>query len=175
MDPQASSRSATTLGVLALVFVLASLWGWHEVRRPFPPRAVAATSICEPVPVAAGETIQTAEVLVNVLNAGTKVGLAQSTQAALADFGFAPGDRGNTSHVRRHLTAEIWTDEPKGPATALVASYLGPHVRVVKRFSDHPGITVVVGDAFGKVHRGLPSIKAVGDTTVCEPTASAGL
>jgi hypothetical protein len=175
MDLQTSSRSTATLGLLAVIFVLATAWAWHKVRQPFPTSTTAATAICENVPVSRGGTIQTSEVLVNVLNAGTKVGLAQNTQAKLADFGFSAGERGNTAKVRSHLTAEVWTDNPKGPATRLVASYLGPHVRVIRRYSDYPGITVVVGDAFGAVHRGLPSIKAPVKTTVCEPSANEGL
>ena len=172
MDLQTSSRSTATLGALLLVLVLATAWAWHKVTQPFPTSTVAATPICQDTPVSAGEKVRPGMVLVNVLNAGTTVGLAQNTQAKLGDLGFAVGERGNTSHVRKHLSAEIWTDGPKGPATALVASYLGPGVRVLRRSSDYPGITVVVGDAFGKVHQGLPSIRAAADTTVCEPTAS---
>ncbi|HWU22309.1 MAG TPA: LytR C-terminal domain-containing protein [Nocardioides sp.] len=171
MDLQTSSRSTATIGVLALVLVLATAWAWHKVTQPFPTSTVAATPICQDTAVAAGERIRPPMVLVNVLNAGTTVGLAQSTQAGLADFGFAAGKRGNTPHVHKSLTAEIWTDGPKGAATQLVASYLGSDVRVVHRYTDYPGITVVVGDAFGKVHRGLPSLRAIADTTVCEPTA----
>jgi len=175
MDLRASSRSTATLGVLAFVFVLASLWAWHKVHQPFPTSTVAAAPICENVSVPAGGTVQTREVLVNVLNAGTTVGLAQNTQAKLAGFGFATGERGNTPHVRHNLTAEIWTDNPKGAATRLVASYLGPGVKVSRHYSTYPGITVVVGDQFGQVRRGLPSTKAISGTTVCEPTANAGL
>ncbi|GAB4011049.1 LytR C-terminal domain-containing protein [Nocardioides ultimimeridianus] len=171
MDLQTSSRSTATIGVLALVLVLATAWAWHKVTAPFPTSTVAAVPICQDTTVAAGERVRPRMVLVNVLNAGTTVGLAQSTQAKLADFGFAAGKRGNTPHVRKALTAEIWTDNPKGAATELVASYLGSDVRVVHRYSDYPGITVVVGDAFGKVQQGLPSLRAAADTTVCEPTA----
>ncbi|GAB3857101.1 hypothetical protein GCM10028801_15210 [Nocardioides maradonensis] len=172
MDLRTSSRSTATLGALVLVFVLATAWAWHKVTQPFPTNTVAATPICQDTSVSAGERIKPSDVLVNVLNAGTTVGLAQNTQAKLADLGFAPGERGNTPHVRKRLTAEIWTDGPKGAATQLVASYLGSDVRVIHRFSDYPGITVVVGDAFGKIRHGLPSIRAAADTTVCEPTAT---
>lgn len=170
MDLQTSSRSTATLGALGLVFVLVTIWAWHQVSQPFPVGTTTTTSICDSVTVSAGEKVKPRMVLVNVLNAGTTVGLAQSTQAKLADLGFAPGKRGNTPHVRKHLVAEIWTDSPKGAATELVASYLGPDVRVLRRYSDYPGITVVVGDAFGKVHKGLRAVTATSDTTVCEPT-----
>jgi hypothetical protein len=170
MDLQASSRSAATLGVLALIFAIAVVWGWHSVTKPFPGK-VAAAPICEDTSVAKGQTIQTGQVLVNVVNGGNKAGLAQSTQARLVNLGFAAGELGNTSGVPHRVTAEVWTMHPKSPAAKLVASYLGHGVRIVRRDSGYPGITVVVGDGFGRVHRGMPSIKAAVATTVCEPTA----
>ena len=170
MDPQARSRSAATLGVLALIVVIAVLWALHKVTSPFPEKAAPAP-ICEDTTVSAGQTVQTGQVLVNVLNAGGKAGLAQSVLASLGQFGFAPGKLGNAADDVHHgIAAQVWSSHPHGAAARLVASYLGPDVTVKRHASDYLGITVVVGDSFQQVHRGMASIKAAGDTTVCEPT-----
>lgn len=173
MDLRTSSRSTATLGVLALIFVIGALWGWHAATKPFPGKAAAAP-VCEDISVARGETVQTGQVLVNVLNAGNQSGLAQRTQAGLVDLGFASGELGNATGVPHDLGAQVWTEHPKSPAALLVASYLGKHVKIVRRDSGYLGITVVVGDGFGRVHRGKPSIKATSATTVCEPTEVTG-
>jgi hypothetical protein len=170
MDLQASSRTTATLGALTLVSVIAVAWALHEVSQPFPGAAVQPP-ICTDVAVGTGETIQVGQVLVNVLNAGRTVGLAQGTLGRLVDLGFAPGERGNTHRVPADTAAQVWADDPKAPAAQLVASYLGHRVEVVRKDAGMPGITVVVGDGFRKVRRGLPSVTAGKDTTVCEPTA----
>lgn len=169
MDLQASSRTTATLGVLVLISAIAVAWAFHAVTSPFP-GAAAPAPLCTDAAVATGDTIQVGQVLVNVLNAGRTVGLAQNTQARLVDFGFAAGRLGNTTDSSPDTAAEVWTTDPKAPAVRLVASYLGRHVKVIDKDPGMPGITVVVGDGFHKVHRGLPSVTAGQDTTVCEPT-----
>lgn len=174
MDLQASSRTTATLGALALFSIIAVVWALHAVSRPFPGTA-AQSAICTDVPIAAGDTIQVGQVLVNVLNAGRTVGLAQDTRSGLVDMGFASGELGNADGVSSDVAAEVWTTDPQAPAVQLVASYLGRKVKVVEKDSGMLGVTVVVGDGFRKVHQGLPSVKADADTTVCEPdTADLG-
>lgn len=165
----ANSRATATLGVLVLILVIGVAWALHKVTEPFPGKA-DATPICEDTPVSAGDTIQTGQVLVNVLNAGDQAGLAQDVQADLTRFGFGEGERDNAPKTRHEVAAQVWTTEPKSPAVQLVASYLGKDVKILRKDSGYLGITVVVGDGFHKVKRGMSSITASGDTTVCEPT-----
>ncbi|MCL2542509.1 MAG: LytR C-terminal domain-containing protein [Nocardioidaceae bacterium] len=160
--------------MLALILVIGVFWALHSVSAPFPGRA-AAPPICEDTSVSAGDTVQTGEVLVNVLNAGNRSGLADETRSRLTHFGFGEGDLGNapsSKHLKRHMTAQVWAADPRSPAAKLVASYLGKHVTIKRHAVANGGITVVVGDGFHRVHRGLESIKAHAATTVCEPTAT---
>lgn len=169
---QASGRTTAVLGVLALLFVVAIAWGTHEVSKPFPGKQAAAP-ICEDVPVAAGQTIRPHEVLVNVLNGSDRSGLARTTRTTLTKFGFAPGELGDTTASLHGARAAVWTDDPKAPDALMVASYLGRGVRIVRKDAGYVGLTVVVGDSFNRVHRGMASIRVASDTSVCEPTTAA--
>lgn len=171
MDLQASGRKTATVATLIAIFVIAVVWGLHEVTQPFPGKA-APPPVCEDVPVAAGHLVKPDQVLVNVLNDSNRSGLAENTQVALARYGFATGERGDTQHPMHGAHAEVWTTSPKSPAALLVASYLGRGVHVVRKDAGYPGITVVVGDTFRRVHHGMKSIKAAKKSEVCQPSAA---
>lgn len=168
MDMTASARSAATLLVLALIFVAGLAWAWSEVTAPFPGHQ--SDPACTDTLFSAGEQIKPGDVLVSVLNASDRNGLASDTLNRLARAGFGRGQLGNAPSIHGSA-AQVWTSEPDGPVARLVASYLGQDVKVVDRSSSAPGVVVVVGDEFPGVVKGSRQEAVEEDTTVCSPPA----
>ncbi len=169
MEGKARARSAVTLAVLAVLFVVGVVWAWSSVTEPFPePEEQPA---CVESSFAAGDRITPGNVLVNVLNASKTEGLAGETMDALVRNGFAEGSEGNTAASTTDSRVVIWTTDPDGPAAALLKSYLGPGTKIIEQATAEPGITVVVGQGFPGVKNGKKGIKAKDDTYVCSPPA----
>lgn len=164
-------RSVITLALLALVLVLAGLWGWNAISEPFPKDH--GPPVCVEREVAKGDRVTPRDVTVSVQNASSRVGLAGLTMDLLTEAGFRQGEEGNTPGKRRVARVEIWTDDPRNPAVRLVASHLGD-VDVVKRPTRVKGVLVVVGDRFDDLVRGKKSIRATEGTTICGPRRRAG-
>ncbi len=167
MDTNARTRSAVTLAVLAVLFVIGTVWAWSSVTEPFP--EAEEQPACLDSPVAAGDRVTPGNVVVNVLNASNTDGLAGETMDALVRKGFAEGSRGNTAAETSESGAVIWTDDPDGPAAALLKSYLGPGTGIIEQATAEPGITVVVGEGFPGIKDGKKGVEAKTDTTVCSP------
>lgn len=169
MDLTASSRTLATLAILAVVFLGSVAWAWSQVTDPFPEKVKAAP--CTDTMVAAGDDVRPPQVMVSVLNAGGRDGLAGETMEALVKHGFASGGKANAEapEGRAGISAQIWTTEPDSAAVALVQSYLGPEVDVLDQTSGRPGITVVVGKRFASVVKGKRAVRAATDTWVCTP------
>ncbi len=170
LDVRGSSRSAITLAVLAVVFLAGLTWAWSRVTEPFPERAEAAP--CTSTLIRAGEDVAPPQVLVTVLNAGGGNGLASTTMAKLAGFGFVAGKTGNAPNGTAPLAAQVWASDPEDPAAMLLASYLGKNVEIVDQPSGYPGITIVVGKKFKGVRKGHPTVTAQDDSYVCTPPLS---
>src|SRR3546814_617523 len=168
MDMTATARSVATLVVLGLLFVGGVAWAWSQVTEPFP--EPTETPDCSQTVFTAGEEIVPGDVLVSVLNASDRDGLAGETMDRLAKFGFGEGDLGNASAIRD--AAQIWTSEPDGPVAQLLASYLGKDVKVVDQESTAPGVTIVVGDKFPGVTKGLKRPTAGAGGPVCRERKS---
>lgn len=167
MDSSARTRSAITLTVLAVLFVIGTAWAWSEVTEPFPePEEQPA---CIDTEVTAGERVTPGAVLVNVLNASSTEGLAGETMDALVRKGFVEGASGNTAEEVGGSGAVIWAPEPDGAAARLLKSYFGPGTQVVDQATAEPGITVVVGEGFPGIRDGKTGVKAQEDTYVCSP------
>jgi hypothetical protein len=164
-----SIRTASTLVALAALLVVGLAWGWSAATSPLPESTSSTPDGCTPIEVAAGEEVYPDQVLVSVLNAGSKDGLAQSTMQLLVDQGFGFGERGNAADGTEVARAVIWTDDPDGPATRLVASWLGKGVEITTGETTAPGVVVVVGDRFKKLAKGRKSITAEADATLCGP------
>ena len=162
-----SVRSALTLLVLTVLLVAALAWGWSAATAPLPKAAPQAP--CTPTPVAKGENVRADQVLVSVLNAGTREGLASRTMQLLVDAGFAEGESGNAPGGTAVPYAQVWSADPASPAAVLVASRLGPDVEIVQREATAPGIVVVVGDDFSELAKGKRRVKARTDTEICSP------
>lgn len=170
MDTQARTRSAATLAVLAVVFVISTVWAWSAVTEPFPEKVDEPA--CTDTEVAAGELVTPGDLVVNVFNASTTEGLAGETMDALVRKGFAEGTTSNSAVDIGRSSAAIWTTDPGGPAAKLLKSYLGPGTDVVDQATAEPGITVVVGEGFPGIKDGRTRVKAEKDTYVCSPPAS---
>ncbi len=160
------ARSAIALSALTLVLVLAAAWGWSAATDPLP--AKVDTPICTSQTIAKGDRVFPQDVTVSVYNAGTRDGLAGRVLQALHDDGFAEGNSGNTS-AGRVGAVEIWTTDPTSPAVKLVASHFGAQVEVQRREGLGAGVTVVVGDGFTRLARGVRSVVAADDATICSP------
>ena len=173
MDARALARlrSLITLAVLVVVVLVAAAWGWAKLTSPFPRAEEVPT--CEDVTVAAGEPITPDQLVVNVVNAGDRVGLAASTMNALETRGFARGSASDAADGTEVATVEIWSSTPDAPAVRLVSTYLGKQASVVDRTVSAPGITIVVGDKFNGVGKGRKRIVPQQETTICAPTAPA--
>lgn len=170
MDVQAGARSAATLLVLTLVFVLSVAWAWSQVTEPFP-EAIDDPD-CNDVLISTGQDVTPEDVLVSVFNAGGRDGLAGETLDRLGRFGFGEGELGDAPKIKG--SAQIWTDQPDGAVARLLASYLGDGVKVVDQASSAPGVTVVVGEEFPGVSKGSRSETAGEDTYVCSPPEQDG-
>jgi hypothetical protein len=159
-------RTTVTLAALALLLVLAGLWGWQATTTPLP--AKVDTPVCVATEVAAGEKVFPEQVTVSVWNGGQRAGLAGRTMQLLTDAGFAEGHDGNVSGSKVSVVA-IWTQDPDSPAVALVASRLGKDVPIVQRDGPGPGVNVIVGDGFQDLVKGRRSVVAGQDASICSP------
>ena len=170
LDVKAGSRSAITLGALAVVFVAGTAWGWSRVTEPFPEKVEPAP--CTDTVIPKGDDLAPPQVMVTVLNGGGPNGLAGKTMDDLVGFGFAEGETGNAPDTNGPVAAQIWSDDAQDPATTLLASYLGEDVEVVDQPSGYPGVTIVVGKRFRGVVKGHPTVTVREDASVCTPPLS---
>ncbi len=168
MDPRL--RSLLTLGGLGVLLAVAATWGLSALTQPFPGDDEPA--VCTEQTFAEGERIRRGDVVVSVLNAGSRNGLAGLTLNLFEEAGFARGQEGNVSGDDKVAVAQIWTDDPQSPAVALVASHLGKKVRVVERAPSTAGVQVVVGDGFEELRAGRKSVRVRSEATVCGPLVS---
>lgn len=163
---EARLRTLITLAVLAVLLLVAAVWGWSAMTEPFPGRA--KPRICVERTIAKGDKVSRGDVTVSVYNAGTRNGLAGLTMELLVDVGFGEGREGNAPKRADVERVQIWTDDPRNPAVKLVAAHLGD-VQVVRRDEGVPGVMVVVGDAFEKLSKGRGKLVATREAEVCSP------
>lgn len=162
-------KSAATMVALVVLLVLAAMWGWSALTRPFPGLADAAA--CVETPVKAGETVTADQVTVSVLNAGKTAGLAGRTMDEVLGQGFQEGDTGDTPEDTEVAYAQIWTDDVNSPAVALLNSHLrrSKIVQMDMTTIGAVGVVLVVGDTFDDMIPGDAQVTAAADTTICSP------
>ena len=170
MDTKARARSAATLAILAVLFVIGVAWAWSSVTDPFPEKVEQPA--CTDSSFAAGDRVTPGNVLVNVYNASGPDGLAGETMDALVRKGFAEGTTSNTAAKTGDSGVVIWTNDPEGPAAKLLQTYLGKDTEIVEQATADPGITVVVGEGFPGIKDGKTGVKAKDDAVVCSPPPS---
>jgi hypothetical protein len=166
-----AAKTAATLVTLAVLLVVAAVWGFHAATEPLPAKVDSA--ICVRTPVDGGSDLYPQQVTVSVYNAGQRDGLAGRTMQLFVDAGFSEGNSGNASSAKVDRV-EIWTTDPESPAVALIESYLPDDTSVERREGIGAGITVVVGDDFTrtKLKKGEPSVDVESDTEICSPPVS---
>ena len=161
-------RTAVTLAVLAILVVGGAMWGWAQLIKPFPGRT--ELPVCVDTAYKAGDSLYPSQVVVSVLNAGTREGLAGRTMSQLMDQGFVQGTSGNAPAGTKVSRVQVWAADPASPAVKLLQTRLG-QVKVVPREVELPGVVVVVGDDFTKPKKGPKSVEVAKDATVCSPPA----
>lgn len=169
---KARLRSAGTLAVLAVLLLGGVAWAWATVTEPFPKDA--ETPVCVATPVAPGDRVSPEEVVVSVLNAGEREGLAGTTMDDLTENGFVQGGSKNAPRDVDVAYAQVWTDDPKSPAVRLARTFLGEGAEVVERDASGPGVTIVVGDEFPGVVAGRESMGTKKETQICSPPGESG-
>lgn len=161
MDPRL--RTALTMLVLVVVVIGAAAWGWNRLTDPI---GEQASGPCTDTEVAAGDRVTTDQVVVTVLNAGTRAGLASRTMSDLVAQGFVEGQLANAPDRTDVSRVQIWTDNPRSPVVRLVRSHLG-RVTVVRRDPVGRGVNVVVGNKFDELSNGRQRVPVRQDATLC--------
>ena len=161
-------KSALTLAVLALLVVVAAVWGWSALTQPFPQDEPVA--ICEDATVTAGSEVRRDQVVVSVFNGSGRSGLAGSTSAQLAERGFVAGDVADSPQPA--ATTQIWSSDPTNPAVKLVQKQF-KGAEVVPGNPIGVGVVVVVGEKFTALRKKqVESVVAESDATICKATGS---
>ena len=162
------------MAVLGLVLLVAVLVGWQQLTEPIPEAdsgpSAEPTGPCTDAQVKAGTRIRPDMVTVSVYNAGTRTGQADKTLELLARRGFGRGETGNAPEGASVRKSQVWVSKVPDPAARLVASWLGPRVKIAQRKTIGVGVMVVVGDDFrGTLVRGDRSVVTKRAATVCTP------
>ncbi|MGH3351918.1 MAG: LytR C-terminal domain-containing protein [Nocardioides sp.] len=159
-------RTFILLAVLVVAVALAGTWGWKAMTAPFPQKVDVGP--CADTPVKKGDTVYPSQVVVTVLNASTRAGLANRAITDLVDEGFVKGGTGNAPRGTKLRTVEVWAPDKDAPSAALVASWLGD-AKIVETKIDRPGIVVITGEKFPEVEGGEKTVTAKADGTICSP------
>ena len=158
-------RTGVTLLVLLALVGGAVLWGWQSLTKELPS---ATAPPCTDIELTRGDKVYPDQVIVSVLNAGNRSGLASRTMRALTERGFVQGDLANAPGGTRVRGVQIWTDDPTSPAVRLLRLHLGEQrTRVVRRDVDAEGLNVVVGDRFDDLRRNKRQITVRRAATLC--------
>jgi hypothetical protein len=161
-------KSALTLVVLALLVVVAAVWGWAALTEPFPEEAPVA--ICEDATVSAGSEVRRDQIVVSVFNGSGRSGLAGATSAQLTERGFVAGDVGDAPQPA--ATTQIWAADPTNPAVELVRQQF-KKAKVVTGDALGVGVVVVVGEKFKALRaKQVESVVAEADATFCKATGA---
>ena len=86
-------KTAITLSVLGTILAVGAVWGWSVLTEPLPTDVVAPT--CVATQISEGDKVFPRQVVVSVLNAGTREGLAGRTMRLFTDQGFTAGESAN--------------------------------------------------------------------------------
>jgi hypothetical protein len=167
MNMTAHLKTLLTMGVLAVMVLFGSTWGWSALTSPFPQKA--PSKVCLQTAVQPGDRVSAPQVTVSVFNASTRVGLAERTMANFQDMGFGAGNVGNAPKGASVTFAQVWTSKRNNPAVQLVVSRLGPRARIVHQHHQGPGVIVVVGSSFDKLVAGRSSVKVTAPAHICSP------
>lgn len=162
------ARSASTMAVLVVTVALAGVWGWRAATAPMPTSTESdQPAACRDLAVEVDDVIRPNQVVVSVLNASGRAGLASQVMQQLQGLGFAQGEVDNVTADVVH--SQIWTESPATPLLkdALVGT------RIVPTATDYPGLVLVVGAQFDGLTQGKKSMIVTTPGTVCTPPTTA--
>lgn len=168
-----SLRTPVTLTVLLMLVLGGGWYGWTQFQEPFDNPFADRSRSCVNRTIAAGNTLQPDQVVVNVYNAGTRVDLASSTLTDLARRGFRRGLATNAPGRIDVATIAILDRDKSTADVRLVRGQFQGRVPV-ERGPDlgARGIDVVVGDRYRGLTRPAPRTAPVrDDLTICVPRA----
>jgi hypothetical protein len=165
--------TAVTMATLCVIVVIAGVVGFNTLFAPLPggqgDGSAAASPSCTPSPAKKRTRLSSAEVTVNVFNAGSRSGLAGATVDSFRARGFQGGLIGNAPAGTKVPRAQVWIAAGEEDAGRLVARQLGPRTPVVTRDEDlGAGIDVVLGNGFKSLVRAPRSIVVKVDASGCE-------
>jgi hypothetical protein len=169
-----SAKSALTLTVAVLVFVVGGLVGFRLLTSSAD--TATAAPACTPSTVAKGKPLASNLVTVNVFNASNRSGLANRVLINLQANGFLGGQIANSTSKTTPKRVAILTNDRKDPRVRLVAkqfadkvSYAEPDIKV------EDGVVVVVGDDYTGLKDKTPTtIRSTKNLRVCEPVVTLG-
>ena len=170
-----SSRHLTTgitLAVLCGILAAGLFVGINTLFQPIGEDTPTAEPTPQCTTIPRGKKLKSSQVVVNVLNGGTRTGLAGQTLESLTGRGFIGGEVGNapSNKVKR---AQVWIVSGEETAGKLVAANLGPRTPVVKREDViEGGVDVVVADAFDKLGKPQRALVVGKAQEVCAPDPS---
>lgn len=131
-------KTPITLAVLLVILIAGGIWGYKNAMKPIPTPPPPACQTQE-----VGANLSTANVTVNVLNGGTRRGLANLVAANVQAKGFQLSTVGNTSE--RITTTVIKGASADNPEVKLVAGFFKDAKIVADSRPDHT-VDVLVGN-----------------------------
>ncbi|GAA1944648.1 LytR C-terminal domain-containing protein [Nocardioides hwasunensis] len=163
-----AARSAATLGGLAALVVVATVWGWAAFTEPLPKDE--PVPICVNTAIPSGTEVRRDQVVVSVYNGSRRSGLASTASDELAERGFVAGAVGNAPQPSPGT--RIWSDDPTNPAVDLVRQQF-KGAKVVPGDALGPGVVVILGEKYQSLKKKqVESVVAQADATYCQATAS---
>lgn len=164
----ASLKSALTLLVLSALLLVAAVWGWQALTKPFP--SSEPPPLCTDTTVLTGTQVFRDQIAVSVFNGSERNGLAGATMEQLEERGFVGADSDNAPAKIKGV--QIWSDQPRNAAVRLVARQF-KSAKIVSGEQLGRGIVVVVGESFTALRKKeVESVTAVESSTFCTPPDS---
>ena len=148
-------RTPITLLILLVILLGAAYFGWQTVVSPgddgkddTADPSTDRTTCAKRQVFKKGERFRTADIRINVYNAGSRRGLAGDTLEDLSKQGFKAGVADNAPDGVTARNVTVLTEMPRSPQVRLVIEQFRGKVRLATGRSLAPGIDVAVGDDF---------------------------
>ena len=164
--------SAITLSSLSALTLVAAFVGWSAMTEPFP--EAEDQPVCVSTELTKGQIVFPGQVAISVHNASRRNGLASSTMNDLTTRGFVSAGTGNAPETTTVRNVQIWADNAKNPAVALVRAQFRS-AKVVSGDALGLGVVIVVGDGNAALRppgKSPTSITARSQSRICSPPGS---
>ncbi len=168
-------RTPLTLVALAVLCVAGTVLGWRLLTQEAPGIDVGSTrdAGCKDRQISSGAKLRSTQIQVNVYNAGSVSGLANTTMRSLSRRGFVAGVVENAPTKSEPPNVLVLDPEPKSPSVQLVVGQFKGEVEVRKRANDlSDGVDIILGDGFrGIDDKARTSLSVRSRTDVCVPAS----